>query len=179
MQTQMALPETDLDSDTEIEATDSDTTQGEQEKQQTSQMLFSRPTRSGTYAIATVLQPWRIGLNTVDYTYPKPDQRAERYKLALRAYRAMFLRMDGAMTSTRLPHLEKFEGAVVVTSTNEVAPVFSPLEDDYLSKLNRLKGIDKNLADVHPFNDVVEFVEKLKGLESHTPYALTTADDGE
>lgn len=175
-QAQMILPEADVDS--EVEIADTETTEDNPERQQTSQMLFSRPTRSGTYAIATVLQPWRIGLNTVNYTYPKLVQRVERYKLALRAYRAMFLRMDGAMTSTRLPHLEKFEGAVVVTSTNEVAPVFSPLEDDYLNKLNRLKDVDKNLVDVYPFFDVVEFVAKLKELESYTPYSLKTVDAG-
>jgi len=151
-----------------------------EEKPKTSQMLFSRPTRSGVYAIVTVFQPWRIGLNVVDYSYPIAlDICQQRYKLALRAYESMFLRLDGAMTSTRLPHLESFAGAIVISRTNDTVPVLSPLADDYLSKLSRLAEVKnengKTTFEVMPFADEVEFITKLRGLTNDLPYRLQKA----
>ena len=46
------------------------------------QMIYNRPTRSGTYAFISVFQPWRIGLNEIDYTYAIDDKaRKDRYEL--------------------------------------------------------------------------------------------------
>jgi CRISPR-associated protein Cst2 len=119
-------------------------------------------------------------LNVVDYTYPIDlDSCLERYKLALRAYEAMFLRMDGAMTSTRLPHLESFAGAIVVSRSNDTVPAFSPLADDYLDKLNRLSKVKNEEGaitfEVMPFADVVEFVTQLRSLTDNQPYRLQKA----
>jgi len=143
-----------------------------EERRATSQMLFNRPTRSGVYAIVTVFQPWRIGLNTVDYSYPAGLDRQARYGLALQAYEAMFLRTDGAMTSTRLPHPEGFEGAVVVSRENFPAPVVSPLKDDYRDELEHLASVTSAKFDVLEFDDIGGFVQTLRSLENDAPYAL-------
>lgn len=138
----------------------------------TSQMLFNRPTRSGVYALVTVFQPWRIGLNTVDYSYPDGLDRQDRYKLALRAYEAMFLRTDGAMTSTRLPHLEGFEGALVISRVNFPVPVVSPLKDDYRLELQRLVKVSSGEFNLELFDDLSGFIGALRSLENDLPYDL-------
>lgn len=138
----------------------------------TSQMLFSRPTRSGVYAVVTVFQPWRIGLNMVDYTYPTEIDRDERYKLALRAYEAMFLRTDGAMTSTRLPHQEGMEGVLVISRGNFPVPVISPLKHGYKDELGKLVKASSGDFQVLPFSDLGGFVQSLRSIENDTPYCL-------
>ncbi|MEM2842189.1 MAG: DevR family CRISPR-associated autoregulator, partial [Thermoproteota archaeon] len=61
----------------------------------TEQMIYNRPTRSGVYAFVSVFQPWRIGLNEVDYTYKiDDDARKVRYDLVLEAYKAMMTRLE-------------------------------------------------------------------------------------
>lgn len=167
---QMTLIDTEIEADLE----ESEAPQEERQRQVTSQMLFSRPTRSGVYALVTVFQPWRIGLNTVTYEYPVTlENRQSRYQLALRAYEAMFLRLDGAMTSTRLPHLEDFEGVLAISRTNAPAPVFSPLKKNYQDRLQALSEMDGEALETRPFNDVVEFVTQLRQLASDIPYTLT------
>lgn len=157
------------------ETTDSDeqtATTEVQPKQVTSQMLFSRPTRSGVYALVTVFQPWRIGLNTIDYTYPVQQDRQARYMLALRAYEAMFLQADGAMTSTRLPHLETFEGVLLVSRDNFPVPVISPLKEGYQAEIQKLATVSSATFEVNPFDDLTGFVAGLHNLLDDTPYTL-------
>jgi len=157
--------------------------EGAKEEQQASpererrQMTYNRPTRSGVYAVVSVFQPWRIGLNTVDYTYPSDLNRQERYKLALQAYEAMFLRTDGAMTSTRLPHLHDFEGALVVSSTNYPVPVVSPLKPNYKAELKSLAEATDNSFDINSFDDLSGFITALRALHECQPYSLTIPGD--
>jgi len=140
------------------------------------QMVYHRPTRSGIYAIVSVFQPWRIGLNDVDLKLVKDVNRDDRYKLALEAYIAMFLRIEGAMTTTRLPHTEKFEGAVVYTRTNFPVPVISPLKEDYIQQIKGIEqkseGIAKRIgAQVEKFDSLEKFVAIMKKLEDMKPWS--------
>ncbi|MDI6902646.1 MAG: DevR family CRISPR-associated autoregulator [Methanocellales archaeon] len=142
----------------------------------TPQMLYHRPTRSGAYGVVSVFQPWRIGLNNVNFIYDinDDDKRKFRYKLALKAYQAMFMRPEGAMTSTRLPHTENFEGVIVVSKTNFPVPVISPLKDDYKEQINSIKAtIDSgNSIDIIKFDSISNFVEKMDGLLDKGPYKV-------
>ena len=146
-----------------------------EEARLTGQMVYHRPTRSGVYAIISVFQPWRIGLNNVDFNYDVDDdtQRKSRYQLALKAYQAMFLRTEGAMTTTRLPHIENFEGLIVVSKVNYPAPVISPLKDDYRQQIESIKTSigDKNI-EVKNFKSLAEYVQKIKELMDDDPYKL-------
>ncbi|MGQ9472363.1 MAG: DevR family CRISPR-associated autoregulator [Candidatus Aminicenantales bacterium] len=117
---------------------------GRQERQPTAQMIYHRPTRSGVYAFISVFQPWRVGLNEVNYKYViSEDERKLRFQLALNAYKASLIRTEGAMTSTRLPHVQGIEGAVVVSETNFPAPAVSPVNDDYLSQVEEMGNAGK------------------------------------
>ncbi|MBS7251019.1 MAG: DevR family CRISPR-associated autoregulator [Candidatus Freyarchaeota archaeon] len=139
---------------------------------ETTQMLYHRPTRSGMYAIVSLFQPWRIGLNNVNFEYNiEPKERKRRYELALKAYQAMFLRMDGAMTTTRLPHLEDFEGVIVVSNNNFPAPVVSPLNNGYKEKL---KGIQSQIDtfEILEFNSISDFVNRINEISGRDIYSI-------
>jgi CRISPR-associated protein Cst2 len=137
------------------------------------QMVYHRPTRSGVYAIVSVFQPWRIGLNNVTVDYVKNIKREERYKLVLKAYQAMFARTEGAMTSTRLPHATDFSGVIIVSKNNVPVPVISPLKENYIEEVKNIsKELDNNNIEILEFNSISEFVGKVNELLDKVPYSI-------
>ncbi len=147
-----------------------ETIEGEEDK--SSQMVYHRPTRSGVYAIVSLFQPWRVGLNNVNLSYEVSDEeRKLRYQLVLKAYQSMFLRTDGAMTTTRLPHTENFEGIIVISRTNYPTPVISPLNNDYKEEMNKIKDATKSI-DVMEFNSLSDFVTKINGISQENLYKI-------
>lgn len=132
-------------------------------------MIYHRPTRSGIYGVVSVFQPWRLALNDVTLTYTNNVDRDTRFKLAIQAYTAMFLRTEGAMTTTRLPHTEAFTGVVIYTSYNFPVPVISPLKEGYTGEVKSIAGqIGANVKD---FNSMDEFVGIMKDLEGMGPWS--------
>jgi len=148
--------------------------EGEQPQERTevaAQMPYHRPTRSGVYALVTLFQPWRIGLNEVNYTYAlDEDERVRRYQLALIAYEWTLKRPDGAMTSTRFPHIEGIEGIVLISRQSVPVPMLSPLREDYREKLKTLA--QKQGVEAKEFNDLNELVDILTELQSSNPFRM-------
>lgn len=144
--------------------------QEEARREVAAQMVYHRPTRSGVYAVVSLFQPWRIGLNEINYEYAIDDtSRLARYRLGLEGYKNMLQRGDGAMTSTRLPHIEGVEGVVAVSRRNAPAPVISPLRDDYAQQLEALAASNGWLT-LHQFNTVAEacgILDELAQAELH------------
>jgi CRISPR-associated protein Cst2 len=135
----------------------------------TEQMIYNRPTRSGTYAFVSVFQPWRIGLNEINYTYTIDDKtRKERYELVLDAYKAMMSRLEGAMTTTRLPHFEDFEGLITKTKNATPVPIISPLTDGYAQQIETIAGT-QNIQKFSSFASMLQETDKLK---TASPYKL-------
>jgi len=133
------------------------------------QMIYNRPTRSGVYAFVSVFQPWRIGLNEIDYTYSiDEDARKKRYELALDAYKAMIARIEGAMTTTRLPHFEEFGGAIAITKNAAPVPVISPLADGYIQQMKTIIG----QQNVKEFSSFASFMQEIDKLKNAVPYKL-------
>ncbi len=147
----------------------------EEEEEVVVQMLYNRPTRSGIYAFVSVFQPWRIGLNEIDYNYVVDKKtRKSRYELALDAYKAMMLRLEGAMTTTRLPHVRMHEGAIVLSNNAMPAPMLSPLIQGYL---NQLESIAKQMkCKVEKFSNLDELLQKLDDLKKEEVYELKGAE---
>jgi len=140
-----------------------------EEAEVSEQMIYNRPTRSGTYAFISVFQPWRIGLNEIDYTYTIDDKtRKERYELVLDAYKSMMARLEGAMTTTRLPHFEDFEGLLVKTKNATPVPIISPLADGYAQQIEAIVST-QNIQKFNSFASMLQEVDKLK---TATPYKL-------
>ncbi|AAB91161.1 DevR family CRISPR-associated autoregulator [Archaeoglobus fulgidus] len=140
------------------------------------QMVYHRPTRSGVYAIISVFQPWRIGLNEAKqdkYTYDANDNaRERRYQLALKAYPLLFARPEGAMTTTRLPHVEDFSGVIVYSTKPIPVPIISPLKSNYVDEVKTIvENIDDSLK-VAEFNGIAEFAMKIGELIKNKPYKM-------
>jgi CRISPR-associated protein Cst2 len=142
------------------------------EEEITTQMVYHRPTRSGEYAIVSVFQPWRIGLNNVTMDYTKNVNREERYKLVLKAYQAMFMRTEGAMTSTRLPHTTDFSGIIVVAKSNIPVPVISPLKEDYVAEIKKIITSFNGNLEMFEFKSVADFVENIGNLLENSPFSI-------
>lgn len=142
---------------------------GEKTSETQEQMIYNRPTRSGVYAFVSVFQPWRIGLNEVDYTYKVDDaERKVRYELALEAYKAMMTRLEGAMTSTRLPHFGDFTGLIVKTTSAFPVPLISPLKDNYVQQVEAIA----NPKDIYKFDSLTSMLQRIDELRNATPYKL-------
>ncbi|MEM3581407.1 MAG: DevR family CRISPR-associated autoregulator [Candidatus Bathyarchaeia archaeon] len=168
----------------QTEAEESEQEQQPQERQErevAAQMLYHRPTRSGVYAFVTLFQAWRIGLNEVNYNYAldNDNECQKRYELALTAYEWTFKRPDGAMTTTRLPHIEGIEGVVLVARSAVPVPLLSPLRDDYREQLKTLAK--KQGVEVHKFDDLARLTDILKELQQAYPFRISTGvkTDGE
>jgi CRISPR-associated protein Cst2 len=141
------------------------------------QIIYHRPTRSGKYAVVSVFQPWRIGLNEVTYEYVDGVDRAARYKLGLDAYKASFARTDGAMTSTRLPHVEDLEGVVLVSSRNFPVPVTSPLKEKYRESAEELQKATQGL-ELERFESLSDLYSILTKLGERSPFTLSVGVQG-
>jgi len=144
------------------------------EEETTVQMLYNRPTRSGIYAFVSVFQAWRIGLNEIDYKYIiDRTLRKSRYQLVLDAYKAMMLRIEGAMTTTRLPHAGTYEGLIVHSDDAFPVPVLSPLVRNYV---DQLESIAKQTGcKTEKFASLDDLLHKLDNLKKEEIYELEGA----
>lgn len=140
---------------------DGDTTsEANTNKDQNTQMIFYRPIRSNIYAITIELELDRIGFDDEKLIYAVDEEtRIKRQKKAIKALINMFLDMEGAMCSTRLPHIRNIEGILVhKTDKNDVLVKYSALNDDY-------KEVNKNIGtNTKEFNNIEEFVEVMNSI---------------
>ena len=135
----------------------------------TEQMIYNRPTRSGIYAFVSIFQPWRIGLNEINYSYILDDkERKRRYDLVIDSYKAMLSRLEGAMTTTRLPHTGEIDGLIIKTTNAMPVPLISPLRDDYKEQLGKIIKPEN----IQKFDSLPNALEKLDELKNYQPYKL-------
>lgn len=137
-----------------------DTCEGNTNKDQNTQMPFHRPIRSNIYAITIQVDLDRIGFDDEKLIYTlDSDKIQERQRKCIKALINMFVDMEGALCSTRLPHIGNIEGIVVTKNDkNEVLSKYSALNNDY-------KEINKNISNNSiVFNNIVEFKEVLENL---------------
>jgi len=157
--------------DEQTQANQSEEGQEQQTREVSAQMIYHRPTRSGVYAIVSVFQPWRIGLNETNYSYViDQEERKRRSALALNAYKATFMHPEGAMDSTRLPHIEGFEGAVIISEKNFPAPALSPLAADFIDRIEALAN--RVGLKVRTFSNLDVFCTIMDELGVYTPWTL-------
>jgi len=143
---------------------------GEKGKEaESEQMIYNRPTRSGIYAFVSIFQPWRIGLNEINYSYVLDDEeRRRRYNLVIDAYKAMLSRLEGAMTTTRLPHTSEIDGLIIKTTNAMPVPLITPLKDNYKEQLEKIIKSEN----IQKFDSLPNALEKLDELKNYQPYKL-------
>lgn len=131
---------------------------GNTNEDQNTQMIFYRPIRDNLYAITIQVDLDRIGFDDEKLKYVLSENKIkERQKKCIKALINMFVDMEGAMCSTRLPHIENIEGVLVTkTDKNQILSKYSALNDDY-------KEVNAKISDkATVFNNIVEFVDVMK-----------------
>jgi CRISPR-associated autoregulator DevR family len=120
------------------------------------QMWMKMPARSGEYALCIRYKSAGIGVDTDKWRVVVDDagERARRHRAILSALCDQLLSPDGALTAAALPHLTGLVGALVVRSSVGRAPVFSPLDADFVARLTALS--DKT-CQVFPFDTAEAF----------------------
>jgi CRISPR-associated protein Cst2 len=109
------------------------------DKKLTSQMPFNKSYASGIYAFVSALDVDRIGLVELNLGTPTPyaindNDRKERIKVAIEAYRLMISGQIGASLSHALPHQNPIEVLVAYSETGPLPFPVSPMYSDYLGK---------------------------------------------
>lgn len=124
-------------------------------KDQNTQMIFYRPLRSNEYALTCEIELDRIGYDDEKLVYTLSEEEVlKRQKKCIQAFRNMFIDMEGALCSTRLPHIMDIQGVVVQkTDKDDVLVKYSALNDDY-KEVN--KKIGTNTVE---FNNIEEFAD--------------------
>ncbi|MFL5703601.1 MAG: hypothetical protein ACJ8AG_12355 [Ktedonobacteraceae bacterium] len=120
------------------------------------QMLMKISARSGEYALVVRYTGIGIGMDTEHWKVWVADeqQRQRRHEAVLSALRDGLLSPDGAMTAAMLPHLTGLMGVIVIRSAVGRAPTYSPLQEDFMSRLTAMKS---EICHVYPFETVDAF----------------------
>ena len=129
--------------------------------EQNTQMIMHKPLRSDEYAITMQIDLDRIGFDDEKLKYAvDEDVVKNRQKKVMNALKNMFLDMEGAMCSTRLPHIMNIEGILVdKQNKDEVLVKYSALNDDY-------QDVNESIANKsHRFDNIAEFVGVVDSLE--------------
>ena len=127
------------------------------------QMLMTRSSRSGEYALCIRYHSVRIGVDTYRWQLVVRDEeeRLQRHRAILRALRDTLVSPDGAHTATMLPHLTGLVGNIVVQSAPGRAPLFSGLNDDFMAQLESMAG---DSCQVYPFETASSFYSQMNRL---------------
>jgi len=103
------------------------------------QMIFNKSYASGIYAFVSALDVDRIGLVELNLGNPNPyaiddNERKNRIKVAIEAYRLMLSGQIGASLSHALPHQNPVEVLVAYSEKGPLPFPVSPMYSDYLEK---------------------------------------------
>jgi CRISPR/Cas system-associated protein Cas7 (RAMP superfamily) len=131
------------------------------------QMLMKMPSRSGEYAFCIRYKSAGIGVDTDrwDVWLSDSEERLQRHQAILFALRDQILSPMGALTAAMLPHLTGLVGVIVVRSRVGRAPMYSPLEADFMEKLAALAD---DTCWVLTFKNIVEFNDIMNQLITTT-----------
>lgn len=131
---------------------------GNENTKQNTQMLFYRPLRSNEYALTIQVDLDRIGFDDekLKYVFDEDTIKARQGK-CLKAIENMFLDMEGALCSTRLPHILGVEGIVVIKNNkDEVLSKYSALNNDYMEVNKAISNNTKEFKNIEEFTKVIE-----------------------
>jgi CRISPR-associated autoregulator DevR family len=139
------------------------------ESKEEGQMLMRMTARSGEYALCVRYKCAGIGLDTDKWRVVLTDEqeRKMRHRAILAALRDCLLSPQGALTATMLPHLTGLRGAIVARSTTGRAPLYSPLQEDFVE---RLSALSNEACCTYPFETIDSFNELMNALiETSSP----------
>lgn len=131
--------------------------EGNTNADQNTQMIFHRPIRSNEYALTVVVDLDRIGFDDEKLIYAiSEEERVLRQKKCVKAIVNMFTDLEGAMCSTRLPHICNMQGVIVIkTDKNQVLSKYSALNDDYIEENQKISDNTKVFNSMYEFKEVM------------------------
>jgi len=80
----------------------------------------------------------------------------------------MLSRLEGAMTTTRLPHTSEIDGLIIKTTNAMPVPLISPLKDNYKEQLEKIIKPEN----IKTFDSLPNALEKLDELKTYQLYKL-------
>ena len=103
------------------------------------QMIFNKSYASGIYAFVSAFDIDRIGLVELNLGNPNPyaigeNERKERIKVAIEAYRYLISGQMGASLSHAIPHWNPIEMLVIYSEQGPLPFPVSPMYSDYIEK---------------------------------------------
>jgi len=149
------------------------------EQETNGQMIFKIRSRSGAYAMCLRYICALIGADsdTFRLVITDPEVRRLRHRLVLEAIRDQVLNPGGALTSRMLPHYGKMTGAIVVRLAPGRAPMYSPLEADFVDELERIAKADSQCKYMR-FNSASEFTAIMSNLAEFTkPFGFASQSE--
>lgn len=124
---------------------------------------------SGLYATVLNIEAFRIGYNPHSFKYAiTKDERKKRLDALLKSVLYTYLQPNGAKRNTHLPHPDRFEGVITVSTKRCPAPMISPLQIDSFNRqinslaqtLNRING--EGTIRKYEFEDFAQFAEQIE-----------------
>jgi CRISPR-associated protein Cst2 len=125
---------------------------------------------SGLYATVLNIEAFRIGYNPHNFKYAIDlSERKRRLDALLKSVLYTYLQPNGAKRNTLLPHPDRFEGTIAVSTKRCPAPMISPLQVDFqrqigtlVDTLNRING--ENAVLKYDFEDFAQFADRIETL---------------
>ncbi len=151
---------TKIQQNLDVEGNPDTTSEANTNKDQNTQMIFYRPIRSNEYALTIQIDLDRVGFDDEKLKEAVSENvKRRRQSICLKAVKNMFLDIEGALCSTRLPHLRDIRGIVVSkTKKDEVLSKYSALNDDFIEENKKLS------SNSYEFGNIDEFSNELDGL---------------
>lgn len=140
---------------------------------------------SGLYATVLNIEAFRIGYNPHRFGYAiDTAERKQRLDALLKSVLYTYLQPNGAKRNTHLPHPDRFEGVITVSTKRCPAPMISPLQIENYQRqisslaqtLNRINGEGTIIK--YPFEDFAQFAEQIELLIQQAQPWETTHGEG-
>lgn len=142
---------------------------------------------SGLYATVLNIEAFRIGYNPHSFNYAiDTAERKKRLDALLKSVLYTYLQPNGAKRNTHLPHPDRFEGVITVSTKRCPAPMISPLQIESYQRqitslartLNSMNG-DGTIIE-YPFEDLAQFAERIGTLiQQAQPWETSNGEGNE
>lgn len=142
---------------------------------------------SGLYATVLNIEAFRIGYNPHSFGYAiDTPERKKRLDALLKSVLYTYLQPNGAKRNTHLPHPDRFEGVITVSTKRCPAPMISPLQLESYQRqitslaqtLNSMNG--KGTIIEYPFEDFAQFAERIQTLiQQAQPWGTSNGEGNE
>lgn len=136
------------------------------------QNIFTRPATSAEFAMVATIDLHGIGFDDLANKHVVDgEERTKRKKAVVDALAYTLMHQPGANSSQQFPHVTDFSGALVTSKTNCPAPSVSPMKENYLKTLQKLKAsLNKmngnNAIDIKETETLEDMIETLGSLSN-------------